>query len=272
MKRKNERVFYTLEDTVEYQGLIPGKKYKMTGVLMDQETGESMKVNGKEVTAETEFIPEKADGTVVVTFTFDGTGMEGKKIVAFESCLYGNKKVAVHTDLKDEKQTVYVPEIHTTATDKADGNKKLTSKGSLSVVDTITYKNLIPGKEYVVTGVLMDKATKEALKVGGKEVTATKTFTPDKANGTVDVTFTFNGNGLGDKTLVAFESISINNVPVAEHKDIDDTNQSVTLVTPPTPSKTVQTGDSNALLFALAAAGICGIAGVFVLGRRKKRS
>lgn len=262
----------TLEDTVEYQGLIPGKKYTMTGVLMDQETGESMKVNGKEVTAETEFTPEKADGTVVVTFTFDGTGLEGKKMVAFESCLYKNKKVAVHTDLKDEKQTVYVPEIHTTATDKADGDKKLTSKGSLSVVDTITYKNLIPGKEYVVTGVLMDKATKESLKVGGKEVTATKTFTPDKANGTVDVTFTFNGNGLGDKTLVAFESISINNVPVAEHKDIDDTNQSVTLVTPPTPSKTVQTGDSNALLFALAAAGICGIAGVFVLGRRKKRS
>ena len=262
----------TLEDTVEYQGLIPGKKYTMTGVLMDQEAGESMKVNGKEVTAETEFTPEKADGTVVVTFTFDGTGLEGKKIVAFESCLYENKKVAVHTDLKDEKQTVYVPEIHTTATDKADGDKKLTSKGSLSVVDTITYKNLIPGKEYVVTGVLMDKATKESLKVGGKEVTATKTFTPDKANGTVDVTFTFNGNGLGDKTLVAFESISINNVPVAEHKDIDDTNQSVTLVTPPTPSKTVQTGDSNALLFALAAAGICGIAGVFVLGRRKKLS
>lgn len=262
----------TLEDTVEYHGLIPGKKYTMTGVLMDQETGESMKVNGKEVTAQTEFTPEKADGTVVVTFTFDGTGLEGKKIVAFESCLYENKKVAVHTDLKDEKQTVYVPEIHTTATDKADGDKKLTSKGSLSVVDTITYKNLIPGKKYVVTGVLMDKATKESLKVGGKEVTATKTFTPDKANGTVDVTFTFNGNGLGDKTLVAFESISINNVPVAEHKDIDDTDQSVTLVTPPTPSKTVQTGDSNALLFALAAAGICGIAGVFVLGRKKKRS
>lgn len=111
--------------------------------------------------------------------------------------------------MRNEKQTVYVPEIHTTATDKADGDKKLTSKGSLSVVDTITYKNLIPGKEYVVTGVLMDKATKESLKVGGKEVTATKTFTPDKANGTVDVTFTFNGDGLGDKTLVAFESISI---------------------------------------------------------------
>ena len=209
MERKNERVFYTLEDTVEYQGLIPGKKYIMTGVLMDQETGESMKVNGKEVTAQTEFTPEKADGTVVVTFTFDGTGMEGKKIVAFESCLYENKKVAVHTDLEDEKQTVYIPEIHTTVTDKADRDKKLTSKGSLSVVDTITYKNLIPGKEYVVTGVLMDKATKESLKVGGKEVTATKTFTPDKANGTVDVTFTFHGDGLGDKTLVAFESISI---------------------------------------------------------------
>ena len=34
---------------------------------------ESAKYNDKEVTAETKFVPEKADGTVVVTFTFDVT-------------------------------------------------------------------------------------------------------------------------------------------------------------------------------------------------------
>lgn len=235
----------TLEDTVSYEGLIPGKEYTMTGTLMDKETGKALLVNDKEVTAETKFVPEKADGTVVVTFTFDATGLEGKTLVAFETCTYEGKNVAVHTDINDEKQTIYVPELHTTATDKADGDKQLTSKGTLTVVDKIAYKNLIPGQKYTVTGVLMDKATKSALVIGGKEVTATKTFVPNKADGTVEIEFTFKGDGLESKTLVAFETISTNDSPVGEHKDINDTDQTVTLTPPPIPA--VQTGDTNTM-------------------------
>ena len=262
----------TLEDTVEYKGLIPGKTYVMTGILMDQATGESIKVNGKEVTGETEFVPEAADGKVVVTFTFDGSGLEGKNIVAFETCTYEGKDIAIHTDIKDEKQTIYVPKLHTTATDKADGDKKLTSKGTLHILDKIEYTNLIPGQEYTVQGVLMDKATKESLKVGGKEVVAKKTFVPDSANGYVTVEFVFNGNNLGDKTLVAFETLYLNDSPVGEHKDIDDADQTVTLVTPPTPSKIVKTGDTDGMLIALALAAICAAAGIglFMAGRKKK--
>lgn len=78
---------------------------------MDKETGKALLVNDKEVTAETKFVPEKADGTVVVTFTFDATGLEGKTLVAFETCTYEGKNVAVHADINDEKQTIYVPEF-----------------------------------------------------------------------------------------------------------------------------------------------------------------
>lgn len=35
----------TLTDTVSYTGLVPGKEYKVTGVLMDKETGEKLLVN-----------------------------------------------------------------------------------------------------------------------------------------------------------------------------------------------------------------------------------
>lgn len=39
-------------DTVAYTGLIPGKEYTVKGKLMDKETGEALKVDGKAVTAE----------------------------------------------------------------------------------------------------------------------------------------------------------------------------------------------------------------------------
>lgn len=260
----------TLEDTVSYEGLIPGKEYTMTGTLMDKETGKALLVNDKEVTAETKFVPEKADGTVVVTFTFDATGLEGKTLVAFETCTYEGKNVAVHADINDEKQTIYVPELHTTATDKADGDKQLTSKGTLTVVDKIAYKNLIPGQKYTVTGVLMDKVTKSALVIGGKEVTATKTFVPNKADGTVEIEFTFKGDGLESKTLVAFETISTNDSPVGEHKDINDTDQTVTLTPPPIPA--VQTGDTNTMpILAVVTAVLVVLgAGLFIATRKKK--
>ena len=260
----------TLEDTVSYEGLIPGKEYTMTGTLMDKETGKALLVNDKEVTAETKFVPEKADGTVVVTFTFDATGLEGKTLVAFETCTYEGKNVAVHADINDEKQTIYVPELHTTATDKADGDKQLTSKGTLTIVDKIAYKNLIPGQKYTVTGVLMDKATKSALVIGGKEVTATKTFVPNKADGTVEIEFTFKGDGLESKTLVAFETISTNDSPVGEHKDINDTDQTVTLTPPPIPA--VQTGDTNTMpILAVVTAVLVVLgAGLFIATRKKK--
>ena len=38
---------------VSYTGLVPGKEYKVTGVLMDKKTGEKLIVNGKETVSYT---------------------------------------------------------------------------------------------------------------------------------------------------------------------------------------------------------------------------
>ena len=78
------------------------------------------------------------------------------------------KELAVHADIEDENQTVKVkvPEIGTQAT--VDGKKEITASGRVKIEDTVSYKNLTPGKEYTVKGVLMNKATGEPLLADGK--------------------------------------------------------------------------------------------------------
>lgn len=117
--------------------------------------------------------------------------------------------------------------IGTTATDKADNDKVLAPDTTATVVDEVSYENLIVGKEYTVTGKLMDKETGKALLVGGKEVTASAKFTAKTPNGKVPVEFTFNTTGLDDKELVAFESMTHEDKEVATHADINDKGQTV---------------------------------------------
>ena len=237
----------TVIDTVAYKNLIPGKEYTVTGTLhvkkTDDEgnvTEEALEVDGQPVTASTTFTPETADGSVDVTFTFDSTGIpDGTQLVAFESLELSGIEVAVHADINDYAQTVTVeyPEIGTTAADGYDGDQYVVADGSSTVVDTVSYTGLIPGKEYTVTGTLHVKktddegnVTEEALEVDGQPVTASTTFTPETADGSVDVTFTFDSTGIPDGTqLVAFESLDRVGVELAAHADINDEAQTVTV-------------------------------------------
>ena len=97
----------TLIDTIEYEGLKKGEEYRLTGTLIDQETGEPILVDGKAVTAETTFTAKKSSGSVEVKFTFDGSGLQGKTIVVFEELYQEDLKLAVHADLEDKDQTIY---------------------------------------------------------------------------------------------------------------------------------------------------------------------
>lgn len=217
----------TLIDTVAYKNLIPGQEYKVVGILMDKETGEPLEVNGEKVTAETVFCPEKSEGTAEVTFVFDGTGIKGKTLVVFESLLFEEKEIAVHTDISAEGQTVFFPEIGTTAKGTETNSHVSKADEEVTIVDTIAYKNLIPGKEYKVSGVLMDKETGKELLVNEEEVTAETVFTPEKPEGSVELTFTFDGSALKGKTIVAFEHVMYQDKEVAVHTDIEDQEQSI---------------------------------------------
>ena len=220
----------TLTDTVSYTGLVPGKEYKVTGVLMDKETGEKLLVNGKEITAKTTFIAETKNGSVDVTFIFDATGLHGKEIVVFEDLYRENVLLATHADINDEGQTVKIknPEIGTKAT--ADGKKEITAD-KITITDVVSYKDLTPGKEYKLTGVLMNKATNDKLLIDGKEITAEATFTPKATTGEVEMTFTFDARELTAETeVVVFEKLYRDGIEIAVHADIEDEGQTVKIL------------------------------------------
>lgn len=220
----------TLTDTVSYTGLVPGKEYKVTGVLMDKETGEKLLVDSKEITAETVFVPETKNGSVDVTFIFDATGLHGKEIVVFEDLYRENVLLATHADINDEGQTVKIknPEIGTKAT--ADGKKEITAD-KITITDVVSYKDLTPGKEYKLTGVLMNKATNDKLLIDDKEITAEATFTPKAPTGEVEMTFSFDARELTAETeVVVFETLYRDGIEIAVHADIEDEGQTVKIL------------------------------------------
>ena len=213
-----------ITDTVEYTNLIPGKTYKVTGTAMDKKTGKVIKdADGKAVTSEAEITPETADGKVDVDFIFDGSNLAGKTIVMFEEIRYENRLVGVHADINDEAQTIYVPAIATEALDEVTGIHLSNAGDDVKVKDTVTYKNLIPGLTYRVAGTVMDKDSKKPLQNGGRDITAEAVFTPETADGTVDVEFTFSAKEFAGKTMVLFEKLYL--VKNADNADAnpDDT-------------------------------------------------
>lgn len=217
----------TIVDTVAYTGLKKGDTYTVTGTLMDAETGEAaLDDDGNAITTSKEFTAPSADGSIDITFTFAGVSLAGKTLVAFEQIDHDGKKYAVHADINDKGQTVYIPKIHTKALDANTGLNQVLADSNATVVDTVTYTHLLPGKTYVMKGVLMTSAG-NALMVNGNTITASTEFVPTTPDGTVDVIFTFDASVVAPKTVVAFETLTYKNIQIAVHADIEDKDQTV---------------------------------------------
>lgn len=169
-------------------------------------------------------------------------------------------------------------DMRTTAIDKSSGTHESQAREQMSIIDTVEYSGCIPGQEYTVTGTLMDKATGEPLKdAKGNAVTSTAAFTPEKADGTVDVAFEFDATGLEGKTLVAFETLTRDGIEVAVHADVDDADQTVELYTPEegTPGKGYPKTGGPVPVAPIAASIVilsgCAAAGAaYALGKRRK--
>lgn len=223
----------TLVDVVAYKGLHVGEEYELKGYLYDTKTGEKyLDKNGEPVTATRKFTPETSVGTVELEFTFD-YAYDVVTTVAYEYIYRDGKLVGSHTDISDLDQQVKFPSIHTTLVDTITEEHVAQQRGEMTLVDTVAYENLLVGKNYKMTGVLMIKGTGEPLlDADGNEITAFTTFTPETENGTVDVTFTFEASTVKDITLVAFETLTIikadtTEKKVVDHKDINDVDQTV---------------------------------------------
>ncbi len=230
-------------------------------------------IDGKKITSEATFIPDKPTGSVTVEFTFDTRYIKkDTDIVVFESLYSEDKELAVHADIEDESQTVTVklPKIGTKAS--IEGKKEFTVNGDITIDDVVSYKNLTVGKEYKIIGVLMDKSTGKAFLVDGKEVCSEVTFTPETADGEVTVSFTFDGSAITKNTeVVVFETLYREGTEIAVHADIEDENQTVTIHPQPEPEKP-QTGDDSNLGFyiGLGSVAVGGLIAFLIIKFKKK--
>lgn len=227
-------------DTVAYVNLVPGNEYVMRGAIYDRDSGKLVSDTVEQV-----FTTEEAEGTVELQFEFDPG--EGESFVVFERLYYGDAIIADHEDLDDENQTVRKPSISTTAKDSETGFEEAFADEEVSIIDTVTYRNLKTGLEYCLKGVLMDKETGEPLLIDGKSVTAEATFVPEEKDGSTEVTFVFNATGLAGKSLVVFEDLYYGEFLIASHADLEDVGQTITLPEVKTNALDSETGTNEAL-------------------------
>lgn len=237
----------------------------LSDLVVTLDKAESVK-DCKPVTAEKKFTPTHRNGVVEIDIPVRAELLAGKTTVVFEDVLREGKEPIVHHDINDKDQTVYSPKAKTTATDGKDGDK-IVNDGNVQINDVVEYTSLIPGDTYTVTGKIMNKETGETVDcMKGKPVT----FKADKSgNGKVSVSFFGNCKVKADTHWVVFEDIYTGKTPkgthVVEHHDINDVDQTVTVVPTPVLAKT-GTASTISLLFALVLTG----AGAVALYSRKR--
>lgn len=254
------------------------------GLKIDRETGEKITgaLFGLFSNNETEFTEETAIFTAESNeegiFTFENIPY-GEYIVcelkpatgylpngeSYPMTISENKEVVEINVLNDK-----IPELKTTAA--IDGKKEFTVNGDVTIDDVVSYKHLVPGKEYTVKGILMDKATGKPFLVDGKEITSEVTFTAEKANSEVTVSFTFDGSVITKETeIVVFEALYREGTEIAVHADIEDEGQTVTIHPQPEPEKP-QTGDNSNLGFyiGLGSVAVGGLIAFLIIKFKKK--
>jgi len=254
------------------------------GLKIDRETGENIAgalfglfgINETEFTEETAILTAESNEKGI--FTFENVPY-GEYIVRelkpaegylpneenYTVTISENKEI-IEITIENDK----IPELGTTAT--IDGKKEFTTNGDITIDDVVSYKHLKAGKEYTVSGVLMDKSTGKPFLVDAKEVRSEVTFTPETADGEVTVSFTFDGSVITKETeIVVFETLYREETEIAGHADIEDENQTVTIYPQPEPEKP-QTGDDSNIGFyiGLGSVAVGGLIAFLIIKFKKK--
>lgn len=288
----------TLVDTVAYSYLRAGTEYTLMGKLMLRDASgrvTELKQDGRAVTATTHFttsddyeksIYEKS-GLVEVSFEpIDYSEMAGESVVIYEYLYLGDGVdedneypgyedddifPVRHESPDDEGQTLHIIEIGTTASEGSD-----TSDNKTTIIDKVSYSNVIVGETYYIEGCLVDKKSGEIVKVGDEEVRASASFQAESTDGVTEVVFTFDGDSLDISDVVVFERmLNADGKLVASHEDIEDEAQSVTLSRSLVSgaSTSVKTSDEIKiwlLLVLIIMSGIGSIVAISLVYRRRR--
>lgn len=199
----DENLVYRIVDSVDCRDLVVGEEYTVKGVLKNKATGlPFIDADGNTVTGETTFTAEAEDQIVNVEFNFKAN-LEGLSIVVCESLYQQGVEIYVHDSLEDKDQTIDYLKLRTKAHDKETGTNVGTVSETATIVDSVMFNNLRVGSTYEVSGYLMNKDTgSELLDKNGNRITATKTFTAESADQTVEMEFTLDSSLLEGTTVL----------------------------------------------------------------------
>ncbi len=225
------------------------------------------------------FEPSASNGAVEMLFeNLDTTHLNNTTGVVFEILIKNDHMVASHLDYTDTQQQLEFisPHLDTELTDTIDGDHYILPSSTSTVVDTVSYTNLVPGATYTINGILMNKRTGEPFLIDNTEVKASKTFEPEQADGTIDITFTFDSTSLAENdSLVAFEYLFCDTTLLAEHTDINDEQQTLTIGSSPTTKEVENTlyDKTGTTIAALIVGGLAAVlAGLFVTYRIRRHA
>lgn len=232
-------------DRVTYSGLVPGDAFRIEGRVVLADSGDPLEVGGRKVEASASFTAEAANGYVDLSYAFDASGLGGRDVVV-TAVLYDaeGRELAVHDALDNTEQTIRIeaPSIGTVAADAATGGKDVTIDPEAAVRDTVSYKGLIPGKPYLLTGWLV--------KADGSELShTTLEFEPEAADGSVAMDFDASALEAGEDVTV-FEVLTREGREVARHADRFSATQTVALVAPEIRTSAADGLDGNSTLVA----------------------
>ena len=132
-----------------------------------------------------------------------------------------------------------LPEIKTMALSDKTNDHILCAEDGAGITDLVSCKNLVKGRNYVLSATLMDEATENGLRVpddnGNRvKVTGETAFTADQSTMSMPVPILLDARSLAGKKIVVFEQLFLveedgEKTPVVDHKEIADADQTVTI-------------------------------------------
>ena len=219
----------TLTDTVSLKNFEEyiGKTAQIQGELRDKETGDLVEEAQESVLITA---ANASSLTKDVSFTIDGTEHIGRNLVAYEYVYVDDQKITEHADSNDADQTYTFnfipPSVDTILRDEDENHAGSTAESvvlndSVELIHFEQYK----GKTAVINGRLIDKATGTELANASKQ----HAITDSNCSDSVEIlSFTIDASALAGKSVVAYETVTINGSVVARHEDPEDADQTYT--------------------------------------------
>ena len=222
-------------DKVKLKGLSAGSTYTLKAELFNAETNQSVLSNNKPVTGEASVFATGSFAETNIELKLNTQALTNANLVVVERLFAGDQLLAEHVDLKDKRQTVSVvaTSLKTNARDKMDGDNTIIPNRNSVIVDKVSYSNALAGCSYILKGWIVEKQAGTPLQSSRGNVLVEKELVVNKPNGYLEIEFNFDTSDYKQDTeFVVFEEFYKDGIKVAEHKDINDKNQTIKLSVP----------------------------------------